>query len=80
MLVRYDQTNAQCKCSMMRLMYVVLQYDQNNAQEYDQSDIHCQRSYYDVTIVLRILVAACRRRGYAAACLLRLRVRIPTGA
>ena len=73
-------TNAQFKCSMMRLIYLLLQYDQNNAQKYDQSDVHCQRSYYDVTIVRPILVAARRRLGYAAACLLGLRVRIPTRA
>jgi hypothetical protein len=34
-------------------MYLLLQDDQNNAQKYDQSDVHCQRSYYDVTIVGR---------------------------
>ena len=81
MLPHCDQTNPQCKCSMMRLMYLILLYDQNNAQRYDQSEVHCQRSYYDVTIVRPILVAARRRRGgYASACLLVLRVRIPTGA
>ena len=57
---------------------VLVQYDQTKVIR--QSDVQCQRSYYDVTTVRPILVAARRRRGYAAACLLGLRVRIPTGA
>jgi hypothetical protein len=52
MLLQCDQTNARCSCSMMRQMYLLVQYD--------QSDVHvqCQRSYYDVTVVRLILMAA----------------------
>jgi len=48
---------------MMRLMYVLLQYDQNNAQKYDQTDAHCQRSY-DVTIVRPITTYAFLKGRY----------------
>jgi hypothetical protein len=49
---------------MMRLIYLLLQYDQNNAQKYDQSDVQCQRSFYDVTIVRPITTYAFLKGKY----------------